>query len=117
MERERIAAAEASARARGPQIVRLVPADGDTSVAPGAAVLEIHFDRAMTGTVRVNGALPGIDGRPSWDAEKRVLRIPIVLVSGTRYELSLNDAHAPDDGFRSQSGELLYPRRWTFRVR
>ncbi|HEX6912727.1 MAG TPA: DUF4932 domain-containing protein [Longimicrobium sp.] len=106
---------EAAARMRGPQL-RLVPADGEL-VAAGPAVLELHFDRPMATAASILGDVPEVTGRPAWDDERRVLRIPVTLRAGATYVMQLNDADRPSAGFRSAAGEPLHPRTWTLRVR
>lgn len=107
-------AEEAAARLRGPQ-VRLVPADGEEAPA-GPAVLELHFDRTMGPAFSVRGDMPEVTGRPAWDDERRVLRIPVTLRAGATYVMRLNNHDAPQTGFRGVDGEPLYPRTWTIRV-
>lgn len=109
-----LAAEEEAARMRGPQL-RLVPADG-ARVAAGPAVLELHFDRPMATAASILGDVPEVTGRPAWDDERRVLRIPVTLRAGATYVMRLNDADQPDAGFRSAAGEPLHPRTWTLRV-
>ena len=108
-------AEEEAARLRGPQLLRLVPADGER-VAAGPAVLELHFDRPMATAASILGDVPEVTGRPAWDDERRVLRIPVTLRAGATYVMHLNDADQPGAGFRDAVGEPLHPRTWTVRV-
>lgn len=105
-----IDAEDAARRKRGPQIEALFPADGAT-VDSGATVLEIRFDRAMGKGVSIGGNVPEVTGTASWDEARRVLRVPVTLAPGTSYTMQLRD------GFRSESGEPLYPRTWSFSTR
>jgi hypothetical protein len=106
---------ESARRAVGPQL-RLTPADGDTAVAAGPALLELSFDRPRSGRTMILGRMPELTGPPVWDEEKRVLRVPVRLIAGTSVRLQLNDPHDPAAGFVSRAGEPLYPRTWIFRV-
>jgi hypothetical protein len=112
----RLAAEEETRRQQGPQLVKLVPAAGATVVEPGATTLEIHFDRPMARSAMLLGNISATD-RPAWDDARRVLRIPVVLEAGVSYRLSLNDEDDPASGFRSEQGEFLVPRSWSFSVR
>jgi hypothetical protein len=110
-------AAEREAKLKlGPQILSLTPADGDTTVSPTVALLELRFDRPMSGAVSLYGDVPKVTGKPSWNAERTVLTIPVALAPGTRYVMQLNSATS-DGGFASAAGEKLTPRAWTFTVR
>lgn len=114
--RRAIEDAERAERAKGPQIVGLIPADGDASVDPALDHVEIRFDRAMARTASVLGSdIPEVAGRPSWDAARRTFRIPVRLKPGTRYRLFLNSD--VDKGFASETGEPLYQFVWTFKTR
>jgi len=113
----RLKAADRQRLAKGPQIIKAVPADGDQEVDASLATLELHFDRPMTGAVAVYGETPEISGKPAWDAEKRVLKIPVKLESGRSYDLRLNNSEKPDAGFRSEQGEPLAWQQWSFRAR
>jgi hypothetical protein len=107
-------AEEAAARMQGPQL-QLVPAEGER-VAAGPSVLELRFDRPMAPAASLRGDVPEVTGRPAWDEERRVLRIPVTLRAGATYVMQLNDPDRPDAGFRSAAGEPLHPRTWTLRV-
>lgn len=107
-------AAEAEARARGPQLT-LSPADGAT-VPAGPTVLELHFDRPMASAVHIVGDVPDVTGSPGWDDERRVLRIPVTLRAGATYRMQINDPDAPGEGFRGQDGTVLHPRPWIITV-
>lgn len=112
-EQQRLAAEREQALQRGPQIQSLSPTDGSV-VAPGKAVLEIHFDRAMDGRIAIFGDVPEVNGAPEWDATKRVLRVPVVLQAGAHHSLGLNQDDS--DGFSDSAGEKLVPRTWAFDV-
>jgi hypothetical protein len=85
-------------------------------VEPGATTLEIHFDRPLARGAMLMGNVSAV-GRPAWDETRRVLHIPVVLEAGVSYRLSLNDEDEPASGFRSEQGEFLVPRSWSFSVR
>ncbi len=110
-ERQRLANDQALALAKGPQLDGLSPADG-TIAAPGNATLELRFDRPMDGRIAIYGDVPKVTGKPQWDEEKRVLRIPVLLAAGASYQVLLNNE--TEDGFASADGEKLAPRTWTF---
>lgn len=112
-ERQRHAAERTNALARGPQLEGLSPADGVTAPA-GNAVLELRFDRPMDGRIAVFGDIPKVTGKPHWDEEKRVLRIPVLLAAGANYRILLNNEE--EAGFASADGEKLTPRSWVFGV-
>jgi hypothetical protein len=112
-EEARLAEAERMRLAQGPQIVALVPANGGVAAA-GDTVLEIHFDRPMSGGMAVFGDVPETTGSPAWDDGKQVLRIPVRLAAGSRFVLYLNNEETA--GFRSTEGEALVPREWRFSV-
>lgn len=111
--RAEIDAEQAARLARGPQVVRLAPADG-AEVPAGAATLEIAFDRPMNGKTKVLGDIPELAGRPAWNVDRTVLTIPVTLAPGGSWVLTLDGA---DGGFASTEGEPLAARRWSFRAK
>lgn len=109
------AAAAAEAAGRGPQVKRLVPTHGATDVAAGEGVLEIAFDREMSGAVSLMGDTPEVIGAPTWNADRTVFSVRVRFESGRTYLLGLNSP--ADLGFRSKAGEALAPREWRFTVK
>ena len=110
-------AAERERLARGPQIVKAIPADGDQQVDAGLSMLELHFDRPMDGGMSVFGDPPEISGKPAWNDEKKVLKIPVKLRAGQSYQMWLNKSEETRGGFRSAAGEPLAFRPWRFTVK
>ena len=112
----RLAEEEETRLRHGPQVLQLIPAAGATDVDPALKVIEIHFDRPMGGGMAVFGRhVPDVSGEARWDADHKVLRIPVNLLPGTRYEMSLNNEDAA--GFKSAAGEPLATRTWSFQTR
>ena len=113
-------AAEAqAAAARAPKVVAISPANGARDVDPAIAELVITFDRPMRdgswAIVQVeNGKLPDF-GRPAYDAERRVLRVPMKLAPGTAYRFFLNAGRF--NAFASAEGVPLEPVEVTFSTR
>jgi hypothetical protein len=113
--RRAIAAEQAERLRHGPQITRLVPAQGEMSVDAALSALEIEFDRPMQPGISIFGEVPEVTGKPTWNAEFTVLRIPVRMSPGRTYVMQLNtDA---DGDFVSKDGEALVPREWKFGVR
>jgi len=102
-----------------PTVVGMVPANGSKDVDPGLTRLEVTFDRPMKdGAWAVVGGgphFPETTGRPSYDATRKVLTIPVKLKPEWDYELWLN--RGKFDSFRSEQGGILEPVRVTFRTR
>jgi hypothetical protein len=114
---ERTARADAL-YANGPKLISMEPADGATDVDPETAVIRLYFDRPMKSgmaLMRVNGVFPDRAGQPTWDAEGKVLVVPISLKPGTAYRFGLNgeDIH----GFQDLKGVPLRPIIVGFRTR
>lgn len=107
-----------AAAARRPKVVAMTPANGQQDVDPATTELVITFDRAMLdgGWSVVGGGehFPKL-GRPSYDSERKVLRVPVELRADWDYELWLNRDRFT--GFRSAEGEVLAPVRVQFRTR
>jgi len=110
-------AAEHERLSHGPQILKAIPADGDTQVDPDLGTLELYFDRPMDGSMSVYGDAPEVTGKPAWDQSKTVLKIPVKLTSGHNYHLRLNKNEDTKGGFRSAAGEPLVSRPWRFTVK
>jgi hypothetical protein len=110
-------AAERERLARGPQILKAIPADGDTQVEATLSTLELHFDRPMNGAMSIFGESPEVTGKPAWNEDKSILRIPVKFTAGRTYQMRLNKSEETSGGFRSATGELLVPRSWRFTVK
>jgi hypothetical protein len=110
-------AQEAEARLKeGPQILSRTPTQ-DGEVAAGELILELRFDRPMTGKTFISqaeGPAMELTGKPAWDGDRSVLRVPVRLKPG-RHAFELNREGVP--GFAGKDGESLTPQRWTFTVR
>ena len=113
-EQARLAAVAKDRLAQGPQILTYVPAQG-AEVDSTLSMLELHFDRPMAPSLAIFGETPEVAGRPSWDAETRVLRLPVRVEPGASYRLRLNTE--TDLKMKSADGEVLVPREWRFSVR
>ncbi len=88
-------------------------------VDPATAELVITFDRPMRdgswSMVRVeNGEFPDVE-RPAYDADRKVLRVPMKLKPGTTYRFWLNAGQFM--AFASQDGTPLEPVEVTFTTR
>jgi hypothetical protein len=106
--------------AKAPVVVSMTPANQATDVDAVTREIRITFDRPMIdkswSVLRAGGAFPEIAGRVAYDAEKRVLTIPVRLKPGTLYRFALNGpGHF---GFRAADtrAPLLRVEAW-FRTR
>jgi hypothetical protein len=110
------AAAEA---ARAPKVESIVPSDGAKDVDPALTAIVVTFDRPMMdGAWAVVGGgphFPKTTGKPSYDAARRVLTIPVALDPEWDYELWLN--RGKFDSFRSADGVRLRSVHLAFRTR
>ncbi len=109
----------AAAMAKKPKVAGMTPANGQQDVDPGLAALVITFDRPMQDQMWavVGGGehFPKLQGKPSYDAARKVLTIPVELRPDWEYELWLN--RGKYDSFRSTEGERLQPVHVKFRTR
>lgn len=107
------------AAAKGPKLVSIEPASGSSDVDPALATLTLHFDRAMLDQgwsfVGSKSDTPEISGKPSYDAERRVLTVPVKLRAGAKYRFSLNSDKF--QGFKSADGNPLAPVEVEFATR
>lgn len=105
--------------AAAPRVVGIVPHNGAADVDPATTAIVVTFDRPMRdGAWAVVGGgphFPETTGRPSYDAERKVLTIPVKLKPDWDYELWLNRGRF--DSFQSQDGVKLQPVKVTFRTR
>jgi hypothetical protein len=105
--------------AKTPKVVAMTPQNGQQDVDPATTELVVTFDRPMRdGSWAVVGGgehYPETTGKPSYDASRKVLTLPIKLKADWSYELWLN--HGKFDSFRSEEGVSLQPVRVTFKTR
>lgn len=105
--------------AKTPRVVSIVPVNGATDV-DAATVTEvvITFDRPMTdGNWSIVGGGPSYPdfGQPAYDAQRRVLRVPVRLEPGKAYRFSLNSDRFR--AFQSAEGIPLEPFEVSFSTR
>jgi hypothetical protein len=109
----------AAREAKAPKVASLAPANGAADVDPATAAIVVTFDRPMRdGVWSVVGGgprFPKIAGKPSYDAARRVLTIPVELQPSCSYEFWLN--RGKYDSFRSADGVALRPVHVTFTTR
>lgn len=107
-----------TADSKRPHLLSISPVDGDQSVDPGTIVIRMVFDREMAGTYSVMGGgddFPTVNGRPSWDAEGKVLTVPVRLRPDHTYRFGLNSV--THTGFKASDGGVLSPLAISFRTR
>ncbi len=113
------AARAAELATKTPKVVLLSPANGAIDVDPATSEFVVHFDRAMRDqSWSILGAKrdqPEFTGTPVYDAERKVLRMPMRLEPGRTYRFALNSATSK--GFTSQDGVALAPLQVTFTTR
>jgi hypothetical protein len=98
-----------------PRIVTLDPPNESINVSPDIAELVVRFDREMqdgAAWTDPEGKLPELTGKPHWDDDKITCVLPVKLLPGREYVLSLNDAWYID--FASSAGVPLVPQRYSF---
>ena len=104
--------------ANTPKVVAMTPANGQQDCDPATQALVVTFDRPMKdGSWAVVGGgehYPKM-GKPSYDASRKVLTVPLELKPDWSYELWLN--HGKFDTFRSEDGTPLQPVHVTFKTR
>ena len=104
---------------KAPKVVSMTPANGQQDVDPATQALVVTFDRPMKdGSWAVVGGgenYPETTGKPSYDATRKVLTVPIKLKPDWSYELWLNRGRF--DSFRSEEGVKLQPVHVTFKTR
>lgn len=102
-----------------PQVVSISPANGDEAVDPATAVLEIVFDRPMRDASWAlvtfdRSKFPGL-GPPAYDAQRKVLRVPLTLEPGHAYHFGLNGpgflAFSAEDGYPLMPVEVKFQTR------
>lgn len=105
--------------AAAPVIVELVPRNGADDVDPTLSSMVITFDREMTdqawSIVGSKADQPEITGSLAYDAQRRVLTVPIRLEPSKTYRFSLNSTRF--QAFRSKDGVALEPVEVTFTTR
>jgi hypothetical protein len=107
------------AAAKSPVLVSIEPVSGSSDVDPALATMTLHFDRAMLDQgwsfVGSKSDTPEITGKLSYDAERRVLTVPVKLRAGAKYRFSLNSDKF--QGFKSADGIPLAPVEVEFATR
>lgn len=102
-----------------PKLSSTNPANGSKDVDPAITLLTFTFDRPMMdGTWSVTGTkeeVPEIVGKPSYDADMRVLSIEVRLKPSTKYRIGLNDGSSA--GFKAHDGTPLPRTVVTFTTR
>lgn len=103
----------------GPKLLSATPALGAEDVDPATTQLVFTFDRPMRdqswSVVGAHDDTPKVTGSPSYDAERKVLVVPVALEPGRSYRFALNSADK--QGFVSSDGVPLAPVAVTFRTR
>lgn len=114
------AMAKATRRAPAPGVVALLPSQDAPTLDPATPLLEIRFDRSMDGGMGIFGGDdhpdPEYTGKPEWNEDRTILRVPVRLQPDTEYRLELNHPEVPG-GFQSSEGVPLAPMAWRFRTR
>jgi hypothetical protein len=109
----------AEAVANAPKLVSIEPSNGASDVDPSLKQLVIRFDRAMRdkswAVVGTPGEQPEFTGTPAYDAERKVLTIPMRLEPGRTYRFGLNGPK--HQGFVSADGFALQPIEVSFTTR
>jgi hypothetical protein len=99
-----------------PRIVSMTPANEASNVDPDLAAIRIVFDRPMkAGSCSITGEdphLPEVTGNARYDAERKVLTIPVKLTPNRSYEFTLNSGKSRD--IQSHKGVSLPPVRVRF---
>ncbi|MBX3405947.1 MAG: hypothetical protein KF869_04200 [Phycisphaeraceae bacterium] len=110
--------AAATLWAAPPRVVGAMPDMAETGVDPGLTEIVITFDQEMQpGGQSICGGgptFPELTGAPVW-RDPRTLVIPVRLVPGKRYDLSINCSAAKN--CRSARGEPAEPYPISFRTR
>jgi hypothetical protein len=111
--------AQAEKIANLPVVVSIEPADGATDVDPATPAIRVTFDRPMQdGSWSVTGSgpqVPPANGKPSYDADRKVFTLPVKLEPGKTYRFALNGPN--HTGFKSEDGSVLPPMLVTFTTR
>jgi len=107
--------ASAVAGAPAPKVVRAVPDNGATDVAPGLAEIRVTFDRDMdlgsASWVGGGETFPTIRGRPRW-IDRRTAVLRCILQPNHTYQLSINSGKYR--GFRGADGTPVEPQTIRF---
>lgn len=104
--------------AKKPRVLGMVPNNGQKDVDPKLTAIVVTFDRPMQdGSWSVVGGgehFPKTTGKLSYDADQKVLTIPVELKPDWDYEFWLN--RGKYNSFRSADGEMLQPVHVKFRT-
>lgn len=98
-----------------PAVKSTLPASGAVDVDPKTAAIVITFDRPMAdGSWSIVGGGPELPkfGKPSYNASRTVLTVPVTLEAGKRYRFGLNGGRF--FSFMSEGGYPLEPVEVTF---
>lgn len=94
-----------------PQVVSMVPQNGDEQVDPALTSIRVTFDQPMRdGTWSMCGGgehFPEVIGQPSYDEQCKVWAVKVRLKPSHEYHFSLNSKWFR--GFRSAEGVILEP--------
>lgn len=104
--------------AKFPRVVSMTPANGASDVDPALTPMVITFSRPMTdGSWSITGGGPEFPklGTPTYDAEHKVLTVPVTLEAGKRYHFGLNGGNF--NAFITEDGYPLEPVDVTFTTR
>ena len=104
--------------ARAPRVVAMVPENGARDVDPDTDSIVVTFSKKMADKswAFVGGGpkFPKTTGKPSYDAARKVLTLPVKLQPGHEYEFWLN--RGKYNSFRSADGHVLQSVHVTFRT-
>lgn len=102
-----------------PRLSGCTPSNGSTDVDPATTSISFTFDRPMMdSTWSIGGTkdeVPEIVGKPSYDADMRVLTIEVRLKPSAKYRIGLNNGR--NAGFKAHDGTPLPPTFVTFTTR
>jgi hypothetical protein len=100
-------------RQKSPQIVGMIPPNGDEDVDPSLQAIIVTFDRPMRSpgwavvTLGSPSEVPRSTGSVGYDAQRRVFTMPVELEAGREYRFGLNAEGYL--GFSSEEGVPLAP--------
>jgi len=102
-----------------PRLVALTPANGARDVPADLPAIVLTFDKPMKQKwslmTSAAGPFPTLAGEIAFDAERKVLTVPVKLAPGTTYGFWINSATGR--GFASEQGVVLDPIPVTFSTR
>lgn len=102
-----------------PKVISTTPANGDTDVDPGVALIEVVFSQPMTdgrwSVMKGNAPFPEVTGKPSFDSSRKIFRLPVKLKPNSSYAFGINGPNKT--GFISKKGIPVAPVQVVFRTR